>query len=70
LEGLRLKEQATLISSTARKRRLNSTIATISVILDGKPLYEWTGPTGALNLGTMAKGWAVSAVKLKRSAGK
>ena len=62
--------------------RLNGENATITTTLDGKPLYEWTGPTaalsqhpswvaattepGALALGTYAGGWAVSEVKLKR----
>jgi hypothetical protein len=60
--------------------RLNGENATITAMLDGKPLYEWTGPTSALSLypnwassepgtiafGTYAGGWAVSEVKLKR----
>ena len=29
--------------------RLDSVNATISTTLDGKPLYEWTGPTAALS---------------------
>jgi hypothetical protein len=60
--------------------RLDGANATITTTLDGKPLYEWTGPTaalsqskpwattepGALALGTYSGGWAVSEVKLKR----
>ena len=60
--------------------RLGGANATITTTLDGKPLYEWTGPTaalsqhtawantepGALALGTYEAGWAVSEVKLKR----
>ncbi len=60
--------------------RLDGANATITATLDGKPLYEWTGPTaalsqdkyfastqpGALAFGTYAGGWAVSEVKVKR----
>jgi WD40 repeat protein len=60
--------------------RLDGENATITAMLDGKPLYEWTGPTSALRLypswstsepgtialGTYDGGWAVSEVKLKR----
>ncbi len=60
--------------------RLDGANATITTTLDGKPLYEWTGPTAALSqhtdwattepgdlaLGTNEAGWAVSSVKLKR----
>jgi hypothetical protein len=60
--------------------RLNGENATITAMLDGKPIYEWTGPTSALSLypswstseqgtiafGAYAGGWAVSEVKLKR----
>jgi hypothetical protein len=61
--------------------RLDGANATITTTLDGKPLYEWTGPTaalrqyetwaataepGSLALGTWGGGWAVSEVKLKR----
>jgi|GEM_PF-574922 len=60
--------------------RLDGANATITTTLDGKPLYEWTGPTAALSqhtdwattepgtlaLGTYEAGWAVSEVKLKR----
>ena len=60
--------------------RLDGANATITATLDTRPLYEWTGPTaalsqmkvwtttepGALALGTVADGWAVSEVKLKR----
>ena len=57
--------------------------ATISVALDARPLYEWTGPASALSqasgwaqvtqpgflaLGTMNNVWAVSAVKVRRLA--
>ncbi|MEQ1750872.1 MAG: discoidin domain-containing protein, partial [Prosthecobacter sp.] len=59
---------------------LDGSKAAISSTFDGKPLYEWTGPTatlsqhsgwattesGALALGTYADDWAVSEVKLKR----
>ncbi|HRK13290.1 MAG TPA: serine/threonine-protein kinase [Prosthecobacter sp.] len=60
--------------------RLAGANATITTTLDGKPLYEWTGPItdlseaswwattkpGALSLGSYAGGWAVSEVKVKR----
>jgi WD domain, G-beta repeat len=60
--------------------RLDGANATITATLDGKPLYEWTGPTaalsqdkyfattepGALAFGTYAGGWAVSGVKVRR----
>ncbi|MBK8038248.1 MAG: protein kinase [Verrucomicrobiaceae bacterium] len=60
--------------------RLDGANATITATLDGKPLYEWTGPTatlsqhptwattepGSLALGTYAGGWVVSEVKVKR----
>ena len=60
--------------------RLDGENATITAMLDGKPIYEWTGPTSALSLypswatsepgtialGTYSGGWAVSEVKLKR----
>jgi WD40 repeat protein len=60
--------------------RLDGANATVTVTLDGRPLYEWTGPTvtlqqakvwtttqpGALALGTYAGGWAVSEVRVKR----
>jgi WD40 repeat protein len=59
---------------------LDGANATITTTLDGKPLYEWTGPTaalsqakawattdlGALALGTYAGGWVVSEVKVRR----
>jgi hypothetical protein len=59
---------------------LDGANATITTTLDGKPLYEWTGPTaalsqakawattepGALALATYSGGWAVSEVKLNR----
>jgi|GEM_PF-6187885 len=54
--------------------------AIITTTLDGPPLYQWTGPTAALNqhsgwatiepgalaLGTLVGGWVVSEVKVKR----
>ncbi|MBL9116962.1 MAG: protein kinase [Verrucomicrobiaceae bacterium] len=59
--------------------RLGGADAAITATLDDRPLYSWTGPVttltqspnwkpspGALALGTMAGGWAVSEVKLKR----
>lgn len=60
--------------------RIDGANATITTTLDTRPLYEWTGPTaalshhkawattepGALALGTVASGWAVSEVKVKR----
>jgi eukaryotic-like serine/threonine-protein kinase len=63
--------------------RLDGANAAIISTLDGKPLYEWTGPTaalrqdkrwattdaGSLALGTAFGGWAVSEVKVKRLEG-
>jgi len=60
--------------------RLDGANATITTMLDGQPLQEWTGPTaalsrhkvwattqpGALALGSSASGWVVSEIKVKR----
>jgi len=61
--------------------RLNGVHATISVTLDAKPFYQWTGPVDALSqagvwaegselafpaLGTNNPNWVVSEVKVKR----
>jgi hypothetical protein len=60
--------------------RLDGAKARITTTLDGRPLYEWTGPTtalsqhtawatteiGTLALGTMANDWVVYEVKVKR----
>jgi hypothetical protein len=59
---------------------VNVADATITTVLDGKPLYEWTSPIASLSLwpewsstgegrlafGALARGWEVSQVKLKR----
>ncbi|MDP1589977.1 MAG: WD40 repeat domain-containing serine/threonine-protein kinase [Prosthecobacter sp.] len=52
---------------------------TITALLDGKPLYEWSGPhanlsrlsvwttpPGTLSLGTLSGNWSVSEVKMRR----
>lgn len=59
--------------------RLAGTNCTITAVLDGKPLYEWTGPhvtlsrhsawktpSGTLSLGTMSGNWSVSELRFKR----
>ncbi len=60
--------------------RLDGASATITAMLDRRPLYEWTGPTtalaqysgwatvepGTLALGTAAADWVVSEVKVRR----
>ncbi len=59
--------------------RLEGANATITITLDGQPLYTWAGPVSSLNqhpswktppgtlaLGTFAADWVVSEVKVKR----
>jgi serine/threonine protein kinase/WD40 repeat protein len=60
--------------------RLDGSSATVTAMLDARPLYQWTGLTSALSqypswattkpgmigLGTLAAEWVVSAVKVKR----
>ena len=57
--------------------RLFGANALITALFDGQPLYEWSGPITALTnssvcvhstlgLGTVASGWVVYEVKVKR----
>ena len=59
--------------------RLFGANALITALFDGQPLYEWSGPItaltnssvwrsppGTLGLGTVASGWVVYEVKVKR----
>ncbi|HSH92873.1 MAG TPA: hypothetical protein VK968_01870, partial [Roseimicrobium sp.] len=71
------------LEATVRLADANAGV-TITMKLDGRPLYEWTGPTTALSMypewnqiprgrlaiGTWADDWVVSGLKVKRLDGK
>jgi serine/threonine protein kinase len=78
LEGKQVKDSQP--HELAITVRLDGANATITSILDGRPLYEWVGPTSALSqwegwvitpsgsigIGTSADDWAVSEIKVRR----